>query len=385
LRSRVRPEEALLAGYGVALLAIMATTGHWTFTSTMHMRFVDVFLVLALGILARDFLRARREHRSPWQSLRRALPPAAQVVRDFVPFLIALVFYETLHDLTPLIRHDVVDAALIAIDRKLLGVDAAVWMGHLGSPWLTRVMIFCYLSYFFAPAILASLIYWADRRQLFRDFLVSLCVTTLLGYTGYLLVPAVQSPARRRPARGGVGDSDHRFAQGLRARLLPVAAHGAHDGGAGVRVALLAAGVRGVPADRARPVHLDDLSAHALRDRRRRRICRRCARRRHRAAARALVVPPGARYAARMTLQERFADAQTRVKSLTQAPSTAELLELYALYKQGSVGEVDGKRPGMLDIKGRAKWDAWNGKKGLGREQAMEAYVALVDRLVGKK
>jgi diazepam-binding inhibitor (GABA receptor modulator, acyl-CoA-binding protein) len=86
-----------------------------------------------------------------------------------------------------------------------------------------------------------------------------------------------------------------------------------------------------------------------------------------------------------MTLQERFTDAQARVKSLTQAPSTTELLELYALYKQGSVGDVDGKRPGMLDIKGRAKWDAWNGKKGLGREQAMEAYVALVDRLVGKK
>ncbi len=52
-------------------------------------------------------------------------------------------------------------------------------------------MVFCYLSYFFAPAILASLIYWTGRRQLFRDFLVSLCVTTLLGYTGYLLVPAV--------------------------------------------------------------------------------------------------------------------------------------------------------------------------------------------------
>ena len=85
-----------------------------------------------------------------------------------------------------------------------------------------------------------------------------------------------------------------------------------------------------------------------------------------------------------MTLQERFADAQTRVKSLTHAPSTSELLELYALYKQGSAGDVDGKRPGMLDIKGRAKWDAWNGKKGVTREQAMESYVALVDRLVGK-
>ena len=191
MRSHVRPEEALLAGYGVALVAIMATTGHWTFTSTMHMRFVDIFLVLALFVLLRDFVRARREDRTPWQSLRGALPSALLVIRDFTPFLIALVFYETLHDLTPLIRHDVVDAALIAIDHRLLHVDAAVWMGQFGSPWLTRIMVFCYLSYFFAPAILASLIYWADRRQLFRDFLVSLCVVTLLGYSGYLLVPAV--------------------------------------------------------------------------------------------------------------------------------------------------------------------------------------------------
>lgn len=86
-----------------------------------------------------------------------------------------------------------------------------------------------------------------------------------------------------------------------------------------------------------------------------------------------------------MTLEERFADAQARVKTLTQAPATGELLELYALYKQGSSGDVDGKRPGMLDIKGRAKWDAWAGKKGQPRQQAMEAYVALVDRLVGAK
>jgi acyl-CoA-binding protein len=85
-----------------------------------------------------------------------------------------------------------------------------------------------------------------------------------------------------------------------------------------------------------------------------------------------------------MTLEERFVDAQARVKTLTQAPSTAELLELYALYKQGSSGDVDGKRPGMLDVKGRAKYDAWASKKGSTRAQAMEAYVALVDRLLAR-
>ena len=85
-----------------------------------------------------------------------------------------------------------------------------------------------------------------------------------------------------------------------------------------------------------------------------------------------------------MTLEENFGAAQVRVKTLKAAPSTSELLELYALYKQGSTGDVDGKRPGMLDIKGRAKHDAWARRKGISRDAAMESYVKLVDRLVAK-
>jgi membrane-associated phospholipid phosphatase len=52
-------------------------------------------------------------------------------------------------------------------------------------------MVVCYLSYFFAAAILACLVYWAGRRALFREFLVSLTIATTIGYVGYLLVPAV--------------------------------------------------------------------------------------------------------------------------------------------------------------------------------------------------
>jgi diazepam-binding inhibitor (GABA receptor modulator, acyl-CoA-binding protein) len=82
-----------------------------------------------------------------------------------------------------------------------------------------------------------------------------------------------------------------------------------------------------------------------------------------------------------MTLDERFADAQVRVKALTKAPDTDTLLALYALYKQGSSGDVTGSRPGMMDFKGRAKWDAWASKKGTTSEAAKTAYVELVDRL----
>ena len=77
----------------------------------------------------------------------------------------------------------------------------------------------------------------------------------------------------------------------------------------------------------------------------------------------------------------RFEAAQVRVKGLTRAPSTPQLLELYALYKQGTSGDATGSRPGMMDFKGRAKFDAWAGKKGLSREDAMSAYVTLVDQL----
>jgi acyl-CoA-binding protein len=85
-----------------------------------------------------------------------------------------------------------------------------------------------------------------------------------------------------------------------------------------------------------------------------------------------------------MTLTESFEDAQKRVKTLTEAPSNEDLLELYALYKQATAGDVSGSRPGMLDFKGRAKFDAWAKKKGTGKDAAMTSYVGVVDRLMKK-
>ena len=82
-----------------------------------------------------------------------------------------------------------------------------------------------------------------------------------------------------------------------------------------------------------------------------------------------------------MTLIEKFTSAQEKVKTLSSRPSNEQLLELYALYKQGVAGDVAGARPGMFDLKGRAKYDAWAGKKGLGKDAAQQAYVDLVEKL----
>jgi diazepam-binding inhibitor (GABA receptor modulator, acyl-CoA-binding protein) len=85
-----------------------------------------------------------------------------------------------------------------------------------------------------------------------------------------------------------------------------------------------------------------------------------------------------------MPLSDDFAAAQVRVKQLTKAPDASELLELYALYKQGTIGDVQGERPGMIDFKGRAKYDSWQGKKGVSKDSAMQSYVALVEKLTKK-
>ena len=85
-----------------------------------------------------------------------------------------------------------------------------------------------------------------------------------------------------------------------------------------------------------------------------------------------------------MTLAEQFQDAQQRVQGLGARPANDTLLELYGLYKQATVGDVQGKRPGLLDLKGRAKFDAWTARKGMEREEAMQKYVERVNRLVGR-
>lgn len=82
-------------------------------------------------------------------------------------------------------------------------------------------------------------------------------------------------------------------------------------------------------------------------------------------------------------LSSQFEQAVADSKNLSERPDNMTLLKLYALYKQASAGDVDGKRPGFTDMVGRAKWDAWNELKGTGRDDAINQYIALVDSLKG--
>jgi diazepam-binding inhibitor (GABA receptor modulator, acyl-CoA-binding protein) len=82
-----------------------------------------------------------------------------------------------------------------------------------------------------------------------------------------------------------------------------------------------------------------------------------------------------------MATQQEFEQAVTRSKELTKRPSNEELLQLYALYKQATEGDVTGDRPGGFDFKAIAKYDAWAEIKGKSKDQAMNDYVDMVNQL----
>jgi acyl-CoA-binding protein len=84
------------------------------------------------------------------------------------------------------------------------------------------------------------------------------------------------------------------------------------------------------------------------------------------------------------SVADKFNEAKARVEKLSKRPSNDQLLDLYAFFKQATEGDVAGSRPGMLDLKGRAKYDAWAKRKGLSKDDATKKYVAFVDKLAAE-
>ncbi|MBP7203983.1 MAG: acyl-CoA-binding protein [Propionivibrio sp.] len=80
-------------------------------------------------------------------------------------------------------------------------------------------------------------------------------------------------------------------------------------------------------------------------------------------------------------LNARFEAAVANSKTLSERPDNSTLLKLYALYKQATAGDVEGRRPGFTDMVGRAKYDAWAAIKGTAGDEAMNQYISLVESL----
>lgn len=82
-----------------------------------------------------------------------------------------------------------------------------------------------------------------------------------------------------------------------------------------------------------------------------------------------------------MATIEDFEKAVTDSKQIKERPSNEDLLQLYALYKQATEGDISGEKPNGFDFKGMAKYNAWEAVKGKSSEDARTEYVELVNRL----
>uniref|UniRef100_A0A7N6A863 ACB domain-containing protein n=1 Tax=Anabas testudineus TaxID=64144 RepID=A0A7N6A863_ANATE len=80
----------------------------------------------------------------------------------------------------------------------------------------------------------------------------------------------------------------------------------------------------------------------------------------------------------------KFDTAAAEVKQLKARPADEDMLQIYALFKQASVGDVNTSRPGIFDFTGKAKWDAWEKQKGKAKEDAINEYINLVEQLKQK-
>lgn len=81
-------------------------------------------------------------------------------------------------------------------------------------------------------------------------------------------------------------------------------------------------------------------------------------------------------------LRREFEQAAEDVQGLEQRPDNDTLLRLYALYKQGSEGDVHGEQPGFFDFIGTAKYEAWAQLRGMSEDDAMQGYIELVQELL---
>uniref|UniRef100_A0A7N0TAF4 ACB domain-containing protein n=1 Tax=Kalanchoe fedtschenkoi TaxID=63787 RepID=A0A7N0TAF4_KALFE len=82
-----------------------------------------------------------------------------------------------------------------------------------------------------------------------------------------------------------------------------------------------------------------------------------------------------------MSLQE-FEEYAAKAKTLPHTQTNEDLLILYGLYKQVTVGPVNTSRPGIFNMRDRAKWDAWKAVEGKSKEEAINDYITKVKQLL---
>ena len=190
-RASVRAEDVITVAAALALLFVLGakSISRIRLTEQNYWDFAFILLPVAILVLAASIRYAFRPVGAP--AIREVTAETGSILRDWSPFLVFLMLYESFRVSTwavvwPADR----DAALLRIDRALFGETPVVALDAWVRPWLTEVMAVAYFLHLVLPPVI-GLIWYRRDLVVFRQFLLSVLVAGVIGTQGYMLVPAV--------------------------------------------------------------------------------------------------------------------------------------------------------------------------------------------------
>jgi membrane-associated phospholipid phosphatase len=186
-----RVEDVLAASFALALVAYGGLRAVIEGVRLDEGEFWDFNFIVAPVSLLIFLASVRYAIGGGGSLLQSTVRDVVDVVRDWLPFLLFLLFYEAFRGhVWTLLHSEDRDAALLAIDRRLFGETPAVWMDRLVSRPATDVMAAAYFLHLVLPPVVAFAWYRRDRRR-FRSFLLAVLLAGVMGSIGYMAVPAV--------------------------------------------------------------------------------------------------------------------------------------------------------------------------------------------------
>jgi membrane-associated phospholipid phosphatase len=121
---------------------------------------------------------------------RKAIGKAGAFFHHFSPILFVILIYESLGDLIQHLQPDI-DPRLIKIDFSIFGVQPTLWMEQWIVPWFTDIMSLAYLSYYFIPVVLITVLYLKNRMAELDRSVFVLAFGYYISFIGYILFPAI--------------------------------------------------------------------------------------------------------------------------------------------------------------------------------------------------
>jgi membrane-associated phospholipid phosphatase len=113
------------------------------------------------------------------------------ILRNSLPFVIALAIYTNLHDTIHFVNPNDVQEWFLQADIWLFGVEPTIWAQQFYRPWRTEVLSFFYASYLPMTVLIPLILYIQKRDLQARETMLGIVLCFYAGYFLYIAFPTV--------------------------------------------------------------------------------------------------------------------------------------------------------------------------------------------------